>query len=180
MRILVACEFSGIVRDAFRERGHDAISCDLIGSERPGPHIVGDVRQVVQDGWDMMLAFPPCTYLCRSGQWRWGGTQEMWLAVGFCIELMESPIERIALENPVGVLSTYYRRPNQIVQPWQFGHGETKATCLWHKNLPRLQPTHVIDERIPYLANMPQRKSRQKARQRTYTGIAQAMARQWG
>jgi hypothetical protein len=180
MRILVACEFSGIVRDAFLARGHDAWSCDLLPSERPGPHIQGDVRQVLCRRWDMMLAFPPCTYICRSGQWRWSDTIEMFDALRFVKLLMIAPIPRIALENPIGRISTSIRKPDQIIQPWQFGEGDTKATCLWLKGLPLLTPTDIVEDRDNYAARLPQRKRRQQERQRTYPGIAHAMAGQWG
>lgn len=180
MRILVACEFSGIVRDAFTERGHDAWSCDLLPSERPGQHILGDVNQVLSDRWDMMLAFPPCTHICRSGQWRWSDTPEMYDALQFVRLLMAAPIAKIALENPIGRISTYIRRPDQIIQPWQFGHGETKATCLWLKGLPPLRATDTVADRDDYIARLPDSKRRQRLRQLTYTGIANAMAQQWG
>lgn len=134
LRVLVACEFSGIVRDAFLARGHYAVSCDLLGTERPGPHITGDVRRVLGMGWDLMIAHPPCTRLAVSGA-RWFAMyrEEQEAALGFVRLLLEAPIPRIALENPVSVISSRIRKPDQIIQPWQFGHGETKATCLWLK-----------------------------------------------
>jgi hypothetical protein len=180
MRVLVACEFSGIVRDAFIARGHYTMSCDLLPTEQPGPHYECDVRQVLYAGWDMMIAFPPCQYLCRSGQWRWSDTPEMWGALAFVAELLHAPIERIVLENPVGRISTYIRKPDQIIQPWQFGYHETKATCLWLKGLPQLKPTNIVAGRDQYTYGMPQRKSRQRARQRTLLNVALAMAGQWG
>ena len=143
MKVLVACEFSGIVRDAFKAKGHDAWSCDLLPTEIPGQHIQGDVLDILNDGWDLMIAHPPCTDLCSSGA-RWfaekrkdGRQQE---SINFFMLLVIAPVEKIAVENPVGIMSTIYRKPDQIIQPWQFGHGETKATCLWLKNLPKLTP----------------------------------------
>ena len=147
MRVLVACEFSGIVRDAFIRHGHDAISCDLLPSERPGPHYQGDVRDLLIEHWDLMVAHPPCTDLAVSGARYFAekiadGRQQA--ALAFVQLLMDAPIERIAIENPVSVISTHIRRPDQIIQPWMFGHGETKTTCLWLKNLPKLEPTDIV------------------------------------
>lgn len=181
MRVLVACEFSGIVRDAFRDRGHDAVSCDLLPAERPGPHIQADVLTVLGDGWDMMLAFPPCTYLAVSGA-RWhSGTGRQHQALEFARALMDASVPRIALENPVGAINSHIRRPDMILQPWQYGHRETKATCLWLKNLPPLLVSDVWSG--PYEARvhrMPERKDRWKDRSRTLSGVAAAMAGQWG
>lgn len=181
MNVLVACEFSGVVRDAFRARGHDAWSCDLLPSEREGPHLQGDVRQYLVPGWDLMIAHPPCTYLCSSGA-RWWATRraEQAEAVAFFLVLAKSPIPRIALENPIGILSTLLRPAHQIIQPWQFGHPETKATCLWLKNLPPLQPTDIVEGREPRVHWEPPSPDRQKNRSRTCEGIARAMAEQWG
>ena len=181
MRVLVACEFSGIVRDAFRERGHDAVSCDLLPTERPGPHYQADVLTVLGDRWDMMIAFPPCTYLCASGNRWYAGTPEREAALEFFRLLLDAPIPRIALENPVGVINSRIRRPDMILQPWQYGHRETKATCLWLKNLPPLMAAEVWAG--PYEARvhrMPERRDRWKDRSRTLAGVASAMADQWG
>ena len=180
MRVLVACEFSGIVRDAFIAAGHDAWSADLIDTERPGPHIKGDVTSILGDGWDMMIAFPPCTYLCRSGA-RWhAGTIRQVEAAKFAIRLFTAPIPRIAMENPPGFLTSCLNRPDQIIQPWQFGHGETKATCLWLHNLPRLKSTRIVPGRAARVHREPPGPDRWKRRSRTLPGIADAMAGQWG
>ena len=182
-RILVACEFSGIVRDAFIRNGHDAMSCDLLETEVPGPHYHGDVRDILEDGWDLMIAHPPCTDLAVSGA-RWfkekraDGRQQR--ALDFVKLLLDADIPQIAVENPIGVISTYIRKPDQIIQPWMFGHGETKATCLWLKGLPHLTPTDVVEGREARILGMPESKNRRKLRSITYTGIAQAMADQWG
>lgn len=137
MRVLVACEFSGVVRDAFIAAGHDAMSCDLLPTDSPGPHYEGDVRDVIDDDWDLMVAHPPCTHLAVSGaRWFKDKQQEQTEALDFVRLLMDAPIPRIAVENPVSIISSRIRKPDQIVQPWQYGHGETKATCLWLKNLP--------------------------------------------
>jgi len=187
MRVLVACEFSGIVRDAFRARGHDAWSCDLLPSERPGPHIQGDVLLHLTDGWDLMLAFPPCTHLAVSGaRWFKDKEQEQAEALDFVRVLLAAPIPRIVLENPVSIISTRIRKPDQVIQPWQFGHGETKTTCLWLKGLPPLCPTQVVAERqarihrLSALCGPGSSRNRQKNRSRTYLGVADAMAEQWG
>lgn len=185
MRVLVACEYSGRVREAFRELGHDAWSCDLIESEdNSGHHIIGDVRPLLTDGWDLMIAHPPCTYLAVSGlHWnkkypeRNALTEE---ALEFVKLLMDAPVPSIAVENPISCISTRIRKPDQIIQPWQFGHGETKATCLWLKNLPKLQPTNIVEGREPRVHKMAPSKDRWKERSRTYIGIAEAMAEQWG
>lgn len=183
MRVLVACEFSGIVRDAFRDRGHDAWSCDLLSSEAEGQHIIGDVLTVLGDGWDLMVAHPPCTHLAVSGA-RWfhakraDGSQDA--ALSFVRALLAAPIPRIALENPVSIISSRVRRPDQIVQPWMFGHGETKATCLWLKGLPLLVPTDVVASRAGRVWRMPPSPDRWRERSRTLAGIASAMADQWG
>ena len=172
-RILVACEFSGIVRDAFRERGHDAVSCDLLPSERPGPHIRGDVLDVLDGGWDLLIAHPPCTYLAVSGaRWFAGRHAEQEAALDFVRLLLDAPIPRIALENPVSVISSRIRKPDQIIQPWQFGHGETKATCLWLKGLPPLVPTDIVDGREARVHRMPPGPDRWRERSRTLRGKA--------
>jgi hypothetical protein len=183
MRVLVACEYSGVVRDAFIAAGHDAMSCDLLPTDVPGPHYQGDVRDVLGDGWDLMVAHPPCDHLAVSGarwfpQKRADGRQ--WGAIEFFMQIVNAPIPRMAIENPIGIMSTRYRKPDQIIQPWQFGHGETKATCLWLEGLPLLQPTNVVDGRENRIWKMPPSPTRWKERSRTYQGIADAMAAQWG
>lgn len=182
MRVLVACEFSGIVRDAFRARGHSALSCDLLPSESDViHHYQGDVRDIINDGWDLMIAHPPCTHLAVSGaRWFKDKRQEQAAALEFVRFLLNAPIPRIALENPVSVISTRIRKPEQIIQPWQFGHGETKAICLWLKNLPSLVPTNIVEGREARVHRMPPSPDRWKHRSRFYTGIAEAMADQWG
>jgi len=180
MRILIACEFSGIVRDAFATRGHDAWSCDLLPSERGGKHIQGDIAKVMAD-FDLMIAFPPCTHLAVSGaRWFKDKREEQKASIDFFLMLSECHIHMIALENPIGIMSTIYRKPDQIIQPWQFGHGEVKATCLWLKNLPKLQPTKVVEGRTARVHREPPGPDRWKNRSRTYIGIAEAMADQWG
>ena len=181
MRVLVACEFSGIVRDAFAARGHDAWSCDLLPTERPGQHIQGDARDVLGDGWDLMVGHPPCTHLAVSGARWWAEKQrEQEEAIRFFLALWRAPIPRIALENPISVISSKVRPPDQIIQPWQHGHGETKATCLWLKNLPTLRPSKIVSGRVPRVHHAPPREDRWKDRSRTLPGIAEAMAAQWG
>jgi hypothetical protein len=177
MKILVACEFSGIVRDAFIAKGHDAISCDIIPSEKSGPHIQDNVLNHLQ-GWDMIIAFPPCTYLAGSGaQWHYG-TDQMWGAIDFTESLYEAPCNKVAIENPVGALSTFFMKPTQYIQPWQFGHTESKKTCLWLYGLPKLIPENIVENhgsRIHRLSS-----SCKRERSLTYPGIAKAMANQWG
>lgn len=192
LRVLVACEFSGAVRDAFIALGHDAVSCDLLPSETNGPHIQGDVLTILNQGWDLMVAHPPCTFLANSGvRWlyggkgrrkdpaRWRGMRE---GAVFFKELLNAPIKYVAVENPIihGYAKEIIgREPNQIFQPWMFGHGETKATCLWLKGLPALQPTRIVSgrkTRIFYEARSP---DRWKNRSRTLPGVARAMATQW-
>ncbi len=183
MKILIACEYSGRVRDAFIRRGHDAISCDLLPTDAPGPHYQGDVADILNDGWDMMIAHPPCTHLAVSGARHFAAKRESGVqqeALDFVRLLLEAPIERIALENPVSIISSHIRKPDQIIQPWQFGHGETKATCLWLKNLPKLQPTNIVEGREARIHKMPPSADRWKKRSETYEGIANAMAAQWG
>jgi hypothetical protein len=192
MKVLVACEFSGVVRDAFIARGHNAISCDLLATEVPGPHHQGDVSEILGDGWDLMVAHPPCTYLAGSGlHWnkrrpeRAALTEE---ALEFVQLLLDAPVPRIALENPVGCISTRIRKPDQIIHPWQFGHDASKATCLWLKGLPLLEATDVLPggrgaRRANQTASgqnkLSPSKDRWKLRSLTYPGIAEAMASQW-
>jgi site-specific DNA-cytosine methylase len=183
MKVLVACESSGVVRDAFRALGHDALSCDLLPADNGGPHYQGDVRDILGEGWDMVLAFPPCTHLAVSGarhfaQKRADGRQQEGIDFFMLFARLDCP--RVAIENPVGIMSTHYRKPDQIIQPWQFGHGETKATCLWLKGLPKLLPTNIVEGREARIHRMPPSPTRWKERSKTYPGIAQAMAQQWG
>lgn len=184
MRVLVACEYSGRVRDAFIKKGHDAWSCDLLPSESDfGPHYQGSVFDIINDGWDLMVAHPPCTHLAVSGARHFsakradGRQQE---AIDFFMALANAPIEKIAIENPVCIMSSIWRKPDQIIQPWQFGHGETKATCLWLKNLQKLQPTNIVEGREARIHKMPPGPNRWKERSKTYQGVADAMANQWG
>ncbi len=180
-RWLVGCEFSGRVRDALIARGHDAVSCDLLPSETPGPHIQGDILEHLDDGWGGLIAFPPCTYLASSGARWWRGRQhEQALALLFVRLLMGANIPKIVIENPVGRISKAIRKPDQIIQPWQFGHGEVKTTCLWLKGLPLLEPTEYDEGREQKCWKQPAHKDRWKRRSRTYVGIAAAMASQWG
>ena len=204
MRVLIACEFSGIVRDAFAARGHEAWSCDLLPSERPGHHYEGDVRNILDmhkwlggkrnKQWDLLIAHPECTYLASSGE-RWfrdDAEAREGVLVGaerrkaredafrFVKLLWDAPIQRIAIENPIGVLSTRWQKPTQIIQPWQFGHGETKATCLWLKGLPPLKPTKIVKGREARVHRASPGPDRWKERARTLQGIAEAMAEQWG
>lgn len=181
MKVLVACEFSGVVREAFAAKGHDAWSCDLLPSEKPGKHIQGNVLDILNQEWDLMIAHPPCTYLAVSGaRWWKDRIEEQKQALDFVRVLMDAPCEKIAIENPVSKISTAIRKPDQIIQPWQFGHGETKATCLWLKGLPKLTPTNIVDGRENRIHKMPPSANRGKERSRTYQGIADAMANQWG
>ena len=183
MRVLVACEFSGVVRDAFRDAGHNAWSCDLLKGEGRcrEAHYRADVRDVLPIGWDLMIAHPPCTHLAVSGaRWFKDKQQEQAEALAFVRFLMDAPIQRIAIENPISIISSRIRKPDQIIQPWQFGHGETKATCLWLKNLPLLTPTNVVPGREARVHRMPPGPNRWKERSRTFPGIASAMAQQWG
>lgn len=196
MRVLIACEYSGRVRDAFRERGHDAMSCDLLPTEVDGPHYQGDVFDIIDDGWDLMIAHPPCTYLCSSGlHWnkrrpeRAALTEE---ALFFVQRLMDAPIKRMAIENPIGCIGTRIRKPDQIIQPWMFGDDASKATCLWLNGLMPLYPTQMVEPRIvdgkkrwsnqtdSGQNKLPPSDDRWKIRSETYIGIAKAMAAQWG
>ncbi len=195
MHILIACEYSGTVRDAFIRAGHDAMSCDLLPTDVPGPHYEGDVFDIINNGWDMMIAHPPCTYLSVSGMhWTARGLRDPQLtedALDFVTRLMAASIPRIAVENPISVISSRIRKPDQIINPWQFGHDASKRTCLWLKNLPLLTPTDIVEPRIvngkKRWANqtdsgqnrLPPSEDRWKIRSETYTGIAQAMADQW-
>jgi hypothetical protein len=181
MKVLIACEYSGAVRDAFIAAGHDAMSCDLLPTDVPGPHYQGDVRDVLDGGWDLMIAHPPCTHLAVSGaRWFKDKRVEQVEALAFVRLLLAAPVARIALENPVSIISSRVRKPDQVIQPWQFGHGETKATCLWLKNLPLLTPTNVVDGREARVHRMAPSPTRWKERSKTYAGIAAAMADQWG
>lgn len=194
MRVLVACEFSGVVRRAFRARGHDAWSCDLLPSEDGSEfHLQGDALLAAQGGrlhqmgdlvaalpWDLMIAHPPCTHLSVSGaRWFKDKLPEQAEALDFVRMLMAAPIPRIAIENPISIISSRIRKPDQIIQPWQFGHGETKATCLWLKGLPPLLPTNIVPGREARVHRMPPGPDRWKERSRTFAGIAEAMADQW-
>lgn len=180
VRVLVACEFSGTVRDAFTAAGAYAMSCDLLPSEKPGPHYQGDVRDVLGAGWDLMVAHPPCIHLAVSGaRWFKEKVREQGEALEFVRMLMAAPIERIAIENPVSIISSRIRKPDQVIQPWQFGHGETKATCLWLKNLPKLVPSRIVEGREGRVWKMPPSPERWRERSRTFQGIADAMAGQW-
>ena len=191
MKVLVACEFSGTVRDAFARRGHDAVSCDLLPTEKDGPHYQGNVMDVIGDGWDLMVAHPPCTHLAVSGaRWFKDKQQEQAEALDFVRALLDAPIKMIALENPVSIISSHVRKSDQIIQPWQFGHEATKTTCLWLKNLPPLTPTNIVGKgerhvtksgkSLPKWYNLPPSETRWKIRSATYQGIADAMAEQWG
>lgn len=182
MRVLVACEFSGTVREAFARRGHDAWSCDLLPTERPGNHIRGDAIEAIHSQeWDLLIAHPPCTHLAVSGS-RWFAEKriEQWEALRFFTAMLTAPVHRIAVENPISVVSSRVRKPDQIIQPWQFGHGETKATCLWLRNLPKLKPTNIVEGREPRVHHCSPGPDRWKERSRTLQGIADAMADQWG
>tara|TARA_R110000824_G_scaffold299664_1_gene487711 strand:- start:8 stop:595 length:588 start_codon:yes stop_codon:yes gene_type:complete len=193
MKILIACEYSGAVRDAFVALGHDAMSCDLLPTDVEGPHYQGDVADIINDGWDMMIGFPPCQHLAVSGarwfkQKRLDGRQQQ--GIDFFMSLASASIPKIAIENPIGIMSTKYRKPNQIIQPWQFGHEATKSTCLWLKGLPLLKPTQVVGKgerhvtksgrSLPKWYNLPPSENRWKIRSKTFQGIAVAMAQQWG
>ncbi len=182
MRVLVGCEFSGVVRNAFRVRGYDAVSCDLLPSEDGSPHhIQGDVLSVIDGGWDLAIFHPPCTHLAVSGaRWFADKRQEQADALAFVSALMACRIPAWALENPISVISSKIRKPDQIINPWQFGHGETKATCLWLHGLPKLSATDVVDGRTARVHHEPPGPDRWKKRSRTYSGIAAAMADQWG
>lgn len=182
LRVLVACEYSGTVREAFAARGHDAMSCDLLPTDRPGKHYQGDVRDVLDDGWDLMIAHPPCTHLAVSGARHFAakradGRQQA--GIDFFLALANAPVARYAIENPVCIMSSVWRKPDQTIQPWQFGHGETKATCLWLRGLPKLTPTDIVLGREARVHRMPPSPTRWKERSRTFEGVARAMATQW-
>ena len=181
MRVLVACEYSGTVRDAFIAKGHDAMSCDLLPTDKPGPHYQGDVFDIINDGWDLMIAHPPCTHLAVSGaRWFKDKVTEQGEALDFVRRLMNADVDRICIENPVSIISSRIRKPDQTIQPWQFGHGETKRTCLWLKGLPKLVPTNIVDGRDQRIWKLPPSPDRWKIRSATFQGIADAMANQWG
>ena len=198
MKILIACEYSGTVRDAFRALGHDAMSCDLLPTDKDGPHYQGNVLDIINDGWDMMIGHPPCTDLSLSGarwrtdhwvkrknkpdRWHDGSAKRVAAAesLDFFRTLWEAPIGRICLENPMSIASTHICKRTQEIHPWQFGHGERKATWLWLKNLPPLKPTNIVEGREQRIWSMPPSAQRWKERSKTFTGIAQAMAEQWG
>jgi hypothetical protein len=182
VRVLVGCEFSGVVRDAFSALGHEAMSCDWLPAETPGSHYQGDVRDVLDYPWDLAIFHPPCTDLCVSGARHFAAKKidgRQYAGASFFMALAKADIPRIAIENPVGIMSTLYRKPDQVIQPWQFGHGETKATCLWLKNLPPLRPTNIVEGREARIHRMPPGPDRWKERSRTFDGIARAMASQW-
>lgn len=181
MKVLVGCEFSGIVREEFKKRKHDVWSCDLLSTEIEGNHLQCDIKKIINRGWDLMIVFPPCTYLAVSGaRWFKNRLKEQEEALNFVKFLMTAPIKKICIENPVSVISTRIRKPDQIIQPYQFGHGETKKTCLWLKNLPLLKPTCLVQGREARVHKEPPPPNRWKNRSRTYLGIAKAMAHQWG
>lgn len=181
MRVLVGCEFSGIVREAFASRGHDAWSCDLLESEQAGQHIQGNILAILDQGWDLAIFHPPCTYLANSGARWWAKRQEeQQQALAFVRHLLDAPIPRKALENPEGRISTAIRRPTQIIHPWEYGEEEEKKTHLWLINLPCLQPTKIMAKREQRTWRQPQSFDRWKKRSRTFPGIAHAMAAQWG
>ena len=181
MKVLIACEYSGAVRDAFINSGHDAMSCDLLPTDVDGPHYQGDVFDVINDGWDLMIAHPPCTHLAVSGaRWFKDKVKEQAESLEFVRRLMDAPIDKIAIENPISIISSRIRKPEQIIQPWMFGHGETKATCLWLKGLPKLFATDVVEGREAKIHKMSPGPNRWKERSKTYQGIAIAMANQWG
>ncbi|SRR6266568_292266 len=182
MNILIACEFSGVLRDACIAMGHHALSCDLEPSEQPGPHYQGDIRHILYMSWDMIIAFPPCTHLCSSGaryfeEKRLDGRQQE--AIDFFLLFTQLKCPRVAIENPVSIMSSIYRKPDQIIQPWQFGHGEIKSTCLWLKGLPPLFSTDIAQGNEQRLYTLSPSPTRSRERSRTYAGIAQAMAAQW-
>lgn len=182
MKVLIACEFSGIVREEFNKRGHDCYSCDFLPTEIPSKkHLQCNVLEVLNQEWDLMIAHPPCTHLAVSGaRWFKDKHKEQHEALEFVQLLLNAPIHKIALENPVSIISTKIRKPDQIIQPWQFGHGETKKTCLWLKNLPKLKPTNIVTGRYNRIHKMPPSPDRGRLRSITYQGIAAAMAEQWG
>lgn len=180
LRVLVGCEFSGTVRDAFSALGHDAWSCDLLPTEREGRHIQGNLLDHLHENWDIAIFHPPCTHLAVSGaRWFKEKQREQEEALEFVRTLLHVPIYHAALENPISIISSRIRKPDQIIQPWQFGHGEVKATCLWLKNLPPLTPTNIVEGRKARVHKEPPGENRWKNRSRTFEGIAEAMAEQW-
>lgn len=184
-RVLIACEESQVVTNAMRAMGLDAFSCDVVptSGDHPEWHIQGDVLDIIDQDWAMIIAFPPCTHLCSSGA-RWfsekkkDGRQQS--GIDFFLKFTQLKCERVAIENPIGIMSSIYAKPDQIIQPWMFGHGETKATCLWLKNLPKLKATKVVEGRDQVVFKMPPSQERSKLRSKTYVGVAKAMAQQWG
>lgn len=185
MRVLVGCEYSGVVRDAFLALGHDAMSCDLLPSDAPGPHYTGDLFDVIDYPWDLAIFHPPCTHLSVSGSRhfeakRMDGRQQSAVSFFMRIVRQSAHIPKTAIENPVCIMSSLWRKPDQVLQPWQFGHGETKATCLWLKGLPTLRSTQIVEGREARVHRMPPSPDRWKERSKTYAGIAKAMADQWG
>jgi site-specific DNA-cytosine methylase len=185
VKVLISCESSGTVRDAFIRNGHDAMSCDLLPTDAPGPHYKGDVFDVIDYPWDLMIAHPPCTHLSVSGsrhfaEKRMDGRQQAGVSFFMALIRRSEHIPMTAIENPVCIMSSMYRKPDQIIQPWQFGHGETKATCLWLKGLPLLQPTNIVEGREQRIHKLPPSPDRWKERSKTFQGIADAMANQWG
>lgn len=183
MKILIACEFSGVVREAFKAQGHDVWSCDLLPTEIPGQHIMDDVRNVLDAGWEMMIAHPPCTYSSYAGN-RWlqqpGRREKMLQSFALFEALWNAPIDKIAIENPRGYVMKYWRKPDDLIQPFQFGDGFTKATCLWLKNLPPLMASMVISNPFINWTKYGKNGHNGKGRSRTFPGIAAAMAMQWG
>lgn len=180
MKVAVLCEYSGIVRNAFIKAGHDAISCDILPTESPGPHIQGDMLDHDWSGYDLIIAHPPCTHLCVSGaRWFKDKKEEQKAAIKFFMDIWNLPVKKICIENPVGIMSTHFRKPDQYIQPWQFGHGETKKTGLWLKGIPLLKSTNIVDGRENRIHKMPPGPNRGKERSKFYTGIAEAMANQW-
>lgn len=185
MKVLIACEYSGTVRDAFIRAGHDAMSCDLLPTDVPGPHYCGDLFDVIDYPWDLAIFHPPCTHLSVSGsrhfaEKRMDGRQQAAVSFFMRIVRQSQQIPKTAIENPVCIMSSLYRQPDQIIQPWQFGHGETKATCLWLKGLLPLEPTNIVEGREARIHKMPPSPDRWKERSKTFSGIAAAMATQWG
>jgi hypothetical protein len=181
VRVLIGCEFSGIVRDAFTRAGHYATSCDLLPTETVGAHHQGDLLGILGQGWDLAIFHPPCTHLAVSGaRWFKDKQKEQAQALEFVWKLLDAPIDKIALENPVSIISSHIRKPDQYIQPWEYGHGETKKTGLWLKNLPKLQPTNIVEGRENRVHRMPPGPDRWKERSRTLQGIGEAMAEQWG
>ena len=196
MRVLIACEYSGAVRDQFLKLGHDAMSCDLLPTDVPGPHYQGDVFDIINDSWDLMIAFPPCTHLALSGAMhfekkRADGRQQQ--GIDFFMRVVNINVPKLAVENPIGIMSTLYKKPDQIIQPFEYGHGTTKATCLWLKGLPLLKPTNIVDKgevvtfasgkrmsKWFYESSQLPPKERERMRNKTFQGIADAMADQWG